>query len=41
MIKYQEHDLLKAWPFQEAIKLIKSFGGFDNFQNPEKGFCFI
>jgi len=38
MIKYQEHDSLKAWPFQEAMRLIKNFGGFDNFQKPDKGF---
>ena len=39
MIKYQDHELLKAWPFQEAIKLIKSFGGFEKFTIPEKGFA--
>ena len=39
MINYQDHNYLKAWPFQEAIRLIKSFGGFDNFQKPPKGFA--
>ena len=39
MIKNQEHNLLKAWPFQEAKKLIENFGGFNNFQKPKKGFA--
>ena len=39
MINYQDHDSLKAWPFQEAIKLINNLGGFDNFKKPEKGFA--
>ena len=39
MINTENHDLLKAWPFQEAMKLIKNFGGFDNFKKPEKGFA--
>jgi len=39
MINYHDHDSLKAWPFQEAIKLINNLGGFDNFKKPEKGFA--
>ena len=39
MIKFHDHDLLKAWPYQEAIKLIKNLGGFNNFKNPEKGYA--
>ena len=38
MIKNTDLDLLKAWPFIEAIKLIKKFGGFENFQKPQKDF---
>ena len=38
MIDHQYHETLKAWPFQEAMKLITSFGGFDNFKKPKKGF---
>ena len=37
MIDIQDHEFLKAWPFQEAIKLIKNFGGFDNFKKPKNG----
>ena len=39
MINIENHDLLKAWPFQEAMKLIKNFGGFNNFKKPKKGFA--
>ena len=38
MIKNQNHELLKAWPFQEAIKLVNNLGGFNNLQIPSKGF---
>ena len=38
MIDYQNHEFLKAWPFQEAIKIIDNFGGFNNFTAPEKGY---
>ena len=38
MIEYKNHESLKAWPFQEAFKIIKNFGGFDNFKPPIKNF---
>ena len=31
------HEYLKAWPFQEALKVINNLGGFDNFKLPKKG----
>jgi len=38
MIDSKNHDLLKAWPFQEAIKVIKNLGDFNNFIKPKKGY---
>ena len=32
------HDLLKSWPFQEALKIIKNLGGFNNFKVPDKNY---
>ena len=39
MIKLSNHELLKAWPFQEALKLVQGLGGFNNFRIPKKGFA--
>ena len=38
MINNQDHEFLKSWPFQEAMKLIKNFGGFESFKIPPKGY---
>ena len=38
MIDPQNHNFLKAWPFQEALKIVKKLGGFSNFQLPRKGY---
>ena len=37
-ISKENHDLLKAWPFQEALKVISKLGGLNNFKTPKKGF---
>ena len=34
MIDHEIHQYLKAWPFQEALKIINNFGGFENFKLP-------
>ena len=36
MIESQYHQNLKAWPFQEALKIINNMGGFNNFKIPTK-----
>ena len=36
MIDHEIHQYLKAWPFQEALKIINNFGGFENFKLPNK-----
>ena len=38
MISFEKHDLLKAWPFQEALKIIKKNGGIKDFKIPKKGY---
>ncbi len=38
MIGYEDHEFLKAWPFQEAFKIIKGLGGFKNIKIPKKGY---
>ena len=38
MIDSQNRDLLKAWPFQEALKIVKILGGFSNFTTSQKGY---
>jgi len=38
MIDPKNHDFLKAWPFKEALKVIKNLGGFVNFNTPRKGY---
>ena len=35
-IDQKKHQLLKAWPFQEALRIIKNHGGFTNFNIPQK-----
>ena len=37
-IDLKHHSQLKAWPFNEAIKIIKKNGDFKNFQIPSKGY---
>ena len=36
MINHEIYQNLKAWPFQEALKIINNFGGFENFKLPYK-----
>ena len=38
MIDYLIHDSLKAWPFHEALKIVKKLGGFSNFTTSQKGY---
>jgi lysyl-tRNA synthetase class 1 len=38
MIDPKNHESLKAWPFQEALRIIKSLGGYTNFKVPNKNF---
>ena len=38
MINSKHYEHLKSWPFQEALKIIKKFGGFDNFKIPDKDY---
>jgi lysyl-tRNA synthetase class 1 len=38
MIEHQNHKFLKAWPFQEAIKIVKSLGNFSDFKHPKKDY---
>ena len=35
-IDQKKHQLLKAWPFQEALRIIKNHGDFINFNIPQK-----
>ena len=35
-IDQNKHQLLKAWPFQEALRIIKNHGDFTNFNIPQK-----
>jgi len=35
-IDQKKHQLLKAWPFQEALRIIKNHGDFTNFNIPQK-----
>ena len=37
MIESQNHNLLKAWPFEEALKIVKNLGGVNNIKIPEIG----
>ena len=37
MIDSKFHEDLKAWPFNEAFKIINSLGGITKFKSPEKG----
>jgi len=37
-ITQESYETLKAWPFKEAFRIIESFGGINNFQQPKKGF---
>ena len=32
----KKHELLKAWPFQEALRIIKNHGDFTNFNISQK-----
>ena len=32
---------LKAWPFKEALQIIKKNGGLNNFKVPEKGYILL
>ena len=41
MIELKNHESLKAWPFQEANKIINSLGGYKNFKIPEKGYVLL
>jgi len=36
MIDPKNHELLKAWPFEEAIRVVNQLGGFKNCKLPEK-----
>ena len=36
IIDPKKHELLKAWPFQEALRIIKNHGDFTNFKIPNK-----
>ena len=36
IIDQKKHELLKAWPFQEALRIIKNHGDFTNFKIPKK-----
>jgi len=38
LIEQKNHDLLKSWPFQEALKVINNLGGFTNFKLPKKNY---
>ena len=38
MIDSKNHENLKAWPFKEALRIIKSLGGYTNFKKPNKNF---
>jgi len=38
MIDPKNHENLKAWPFQEALRIIKNLGGYTNFKTPNKNF---
>ena len=31
MIDFQDHNFLKAWPFQEAMKIVKNLGESKKF----------
>ncbi len=37
-IDFNFHNDLKAWPFIEAMNIIKKNGGYDNFKIPKKGY---
>ncbi len=32
---------LKAWPFKEALQIIKKNGGLQNFKIPSKGYILL
>jgi lysyl-tRNA synthetase class 1 len=38
MIDSKNYEFLKAWPFAEAMKIVESSGGYNNFITPEKGY---
>ncbi len=37
-INLNNYELLKSWPFLEAIKIIDNFGGINNFKKPQKNY---
>ena len=37
-INLNNYELLKSWPFLEAIKVIDNFGGINNFKKPKKNY---
>ena len=38
MIDQELAQSLKAWPFKEALQIIKKNGGLQNFKIPSKGY---
>ena len=38
MIDHKIYDSLKAWPFHEALKIVKKLGGLSNFKTTQKGY---
>ncbi len=41
MINKEIAESLKAWPFKEALQIIKKNGGIDNFKIPKKGYVLL
>ena len=38
MINSEIYSKVKSWPFRESTKIIKRYGGSENFNTPEKGY---
>ena len=41
MIDQELVQSLKAWPFKEALQIIKKNGGLQNFKTPSKGYILL
>ena len=41
MIDQELAQSLKAWPFKEALQIIKKNGGLQNFKIPSKGYVLL